>query len=65
LDSYTLYFFIQIIGGKIMRIDGQWIFRRDCDDYACSLEKLSILDDQSSNDFPYGRWTRGGLVTEV
>lgn len=56
LNPYTLYLFIDIIGVRILRIDGVWCMQRDCDDHP--MYSIKKYGDKNQPD-PFGYWSSG------
>ena len=58
MKPYNLYGMIPIIGARIQREHGHWVFYRSCDDEWLFKK---VLGDR----IPEGAWENGGFVTEV
>lgn len=61
LDSYNLYYFISIIGVRIMRLDGVWVIWRNGDIGPIDIKKYG----SSPQGDPFGHWSNGGSVKPV
>jgi hypothetical protein len=62
LNDYTLYLAIPIIGTKIYRCQGQWVFHRNCDiDCMPGYAKYGTLPQSD----PFGYWSNGVHVTPL
>ena len=59
LDPYTLYWFIDIIGAKLYRKDGVWVFQRDFD--FGPFKAICKYGVSPQND-PFGHWSSGARV---
>jgi hypothetical protein len=58
LEPYNLYYLIPIIGVKIFRKDGIWVFKRDCDGNETDIRKYG----KSPQGEPFGYWTYGATI---
>jgi len=62
LNSYILYYFIDIIGVKLFRVDGIWVLQRMCDVVPAMDIKKYGLGPQPD---PFGFWSMGAYVTPI
>lgn len=51
LDRYNLYWMISIIGAIIYKLNGKWVFRRNCD-----RDPIFVKSDKDGQLTPYGKW---------
>jgi hypothetical protein len=58
LEPYTLYWTIPIIGVRILRKNGIWRMKRDCDNYESEIGKYGMAPQSD----PFGYWTHGSQV---
>jgi len=68
LASYKLYKIMSIYGASILRIGGRWFFQREGDpdgEYKLAKHSGCFMCDPTPDEFPYGDWTFGGIVSPV